>query len=73
MGGAGSQAGEGPASAVMEAVKAALLDDLNTPVAISELSAPLKALNDLLHTKAVRRPLELLHFALLSEGAGLPS
>lgn len=35
-------------------VEAALLDDLNTPAAVAALSAPLKALNDLLHTKKVR-------------------
>ena len=30
-----------------------LLDDLNTPQALAHLSEPLKALNDLLHTKKV--------------------
>eukprot|EP00884_Botryococcus_braunii_P014114 jgi/Botrbrau1/22703/Bobra.0132s0042.1 len=49
------QAGLGPGSQVLQAVRDALLDDLNTPVAISELSAPLKSLNDLLHTKAGRK------------------
>ena len=34
-------------------VRGALYDDLNTPQAVSALSAPLKALNDLLHTKKV--------------------
>ena len=33
----------------------ALLDDLNTPSAVSELSAPLKAANDLLTTKAGKK------------------
>jgi hypothetical protein len=32
-----------------------LLDDLNTPVAVSALSAPLKAANDLMTTKAGRK------------------
>lgn len=36
-------------------VRGALCDDLNTPQAVSALSAPLKALNDLLHTKKVPR------------------
>lgn len=34
-------------------MRGALCDDLNTPQAVSALSAPLKALNDLLHTKKV--------------------
>ncbi len=34
-------------------VRGALCDDLNTPQAMSALSAPLKALNDLIHTKKV--------------------
>jgi cysteinyl-tRNA synthetase len=34
---------------------AALLDDFNTPAAISALSGPLKAANDLLSTKAGRK------------------
>ena len=33
----------------------ALLDDLNTPSAVSELSGPLKIANDLLTTKAGRK------------------
>ena len=32
-----------------------LADDLNTPAAVAALSAPLKALNDLLHTKKGRK------------------
>ena len=39
---------------IMEAVEAALCDDLNTPQAVALLSEPLKKLNDLLHTKKVR-------------------
>ena len=34
-------------------VLAALSDDLNTPLAVAALSAPLKLMNDLLHTKKV--------------------
>ena len=34
-------------------VRRALCDDLNTPQVISGMSAPLKELNDLLHTKKV--------------------
>jgi hypothetical protein len=33
----------------------ALLDDLNTPAAVAALAAPLKAINDLLSTKAGRK------------------
>lgn len=39
---------------IVEAVEAALCDDLNTPQAVALLSEPLKNLNDLLHTKKVR-------------------
>ena len=39
---------------IVEAVEAALCDDLNTPQAVALLSEPLKKLNDLLHTKKVR-------------------
>ena len=35
----------------MHTVEQALLDDLNTPQAIAALSAPLKAMNELLFTK----------------------
>lgn len=34
-----------------QAVQAALLDDLSTPMAIATLSEPLKAMNDLMFTK----------------------
>jgi len=37
------------------AVNAALRDDLNTPLAIACLSEPLKAMNDLLFTKAGKK------------------
>lgn len=39
----------------MQATAAALLDDFNTPLTISNLSAPLKAMNDLMHTKAGKK------------------
>jgi cysteinyl-tRNA synthetase len=39
----------------MAAVATALLDDLNTPSAVAALSAPLKAINDLLFTKAGKK------------------
>lgn len=42
----------GPALARAQ-VRSALCDDLNMPQVVSALSAPLKALNDLLHTKKV--------------------
>ena len=38
---------------IVAAVEAALCDDLNTPQAVALLSEPLKALNDLMHTKKV--------------------
>ena len=42
----GSEVGQ-----LMQKVHQGMLDDLNTPQAISALSAPLKAMNDLLSTK----------------------
>eukprot|EP00798_Chlamydomonas_sp_ICE-L_P028262 gene28262-31367_t len=48
-------AGVGPGAAAWSAVLLALLDDLNTPAAVSELSAPLKSINDLLTTKAGKK------------------
>lgn len=45
----------GVGAQVSSAVVRGLLDDLNTPVCISELSAPLKALNDLMTTKAGKK------------------
>ncbi len=39
---------------IVEAIEAALCDDLNTPQAVALLSDPLKMLNDLLHTRKVR-------------------
>lgn len=43
------------AAALPAAVASALADDLNTPQALAALSAPLKAANDLLTTKAGRK------------------
>ena len=43
------------AAALPGSVTAALADDLNTPQALAALSAPLKAANDLLSTKAGRK------------------
>ena len=40
-----------------DAVESALLDDLNTPQAIAALSAPLKAMNELLFTKKGKKVL----------------
>jgi cysteinyl-tRNA synthetase len=40
---------------LLGSVVAALLDDLNSPAAVSAMSAPLKAINDLLTTKAGRK------------------
>lgn len=45
----------GVGAELLSAVVSGLLDDLNTPVCISALSAPLKALNDLMTTKAGRK------------------
>ena len=47
--------GQGPAAELLHSVLEPLLDDLNTPVAVSALSAPLKAANDLMTTKAGRK------------------
>ena len=54
-GGKGSKgkAAASPGAELLAEVLAALADDINTPLAIAALSAPLKTANDLLHTKAV--------------------
>ena len=49
------QNGEGEVSGVMRRVHLGMCDDLNTPQALSALSAPLKAMNDLLSTKKGRK------------------
>jgi hypothetical protein len=54
----GAGAGSAPEAVgveVVAAVLAGLVDDLNTPQSVSALSAPLKAINDLLTTKAGRK------------------
>ena len=43
----------GQDSEIMQHVHQGMLDDLNTPQALSALSAPLKTMNDLLSTKKV--------------------
>ncbi|GFH29518.1 uncharacterized protein HaLaN_28194, partial [Haematococcus lacustris] len=53
-----------------------LLDDLNTPAALAALSAPLKAINDLLSTKAGRKAADRLqqlarHQAAIASGLQL--
>ena len=66
---------------VRAAVDAALADDLNTPLAVASLSAPLKTLNDLTSTKkgkkAAGRDVALADLVLAVEDAldavGLPS
>jgi cysteinyl-tRNA synthetase len=52
---ASSSAIAGPGIEVVTEVQAALADDLNTPLAVAAFSAPLKLLNDLLHTKKGRK------------------
>jgi cysteinyl-tRNA synthetase len=57
-GGAAAAAGGAPEAVGVELVAAvltSLCDDLNTPQSVSVLSAPLKAINDLLATKAGRK------------------
>lgn len=46
---------QGPGGELLHAAVAGLLDDFNTPAAVSALSGPLKSLNDLLHTKAGKK------------------
>lgn len=55
-GGSGGGGSLSPGGEVLEEVQAALADDFNTPQAIAAFSAPLKAANDLLHTKKASRP-----------------
>lgn len=57
-GGGGAVSSSAPESVGVELVSAvltSLCDDLNTPQSVSVLSAPLKAINDLLTTKAGRK------------------
>lgn len=51
---AAAMAASSPGVELLGEVRAAMADDFNTPLAIAALSAPLKAANDLLHTKQVR-------------------
>lgn len=51
---AAAAAAEDPGPALAAEILAALADDLNTPLAVAGMSSPLKAMNDLLHTKKVR-------------------
>ena len=48
-------AGCGLGGAALASARAALADDLGTPAALAALSAPLKAANDLVHTKKGRK------------------
>eukprot|EP00887_Chlorella_sp_A99_P006630 scaffold3.g6630.t1 len=52
--GGGVGVGGGPGEELLAEVLAALADDLNTPLAVAAMSTPLKAMNDLLHTKQAR-------------------
>lgn len=55
------QKGEGEVGELMQKVHQGMSDDLNTPQAISALSAPLKTMNDLLSTKKGRKAKGRLH------------
>jgi len=46
-----ASAADGPGEDLIREVHAALADDLNTPSAVAALSGPVKAMNDLMHTK----------------------
>ncbi|KAG2482286.1 hypothetical protein HYH03_018771 [Edaphochlamys debaryana] len=48
-------AGPSPGAALLAEALQALADDLNTPAAVGSLSGPLRAINDLLTTKAGRK------------------
>jgi hypothetical protein len=47
--------GEGHAAEAWSIVEGALLDDVNTPMAIAALSEPLKSLNELLTVKKKKK------------------
>ena len=51
----GADGADGAGARALAAVEQALADDLNTPLALSALSEPLKALNELLFTKKGRK------------------
>lgn len=53
---------------VMQHVHEGMCDDLNTPQALAALSAPLKAMNDLLSTKKVSHCITLWHSSSAMNG-----
>ncbi len=55
------QESKGEVGAVMQQVHQGMCDDLNTPLALAALSAPLKAMNDLLSTKKGKKAKGRLH------------
>lgn len=55
------QKGAGDVGELMQKVHQGMCDDLNTPQAISALSAPLKTMNDLLSTKKGKKAKGRLH------------
>jgi len=56
-----SQGSKGEVGAVLQQVHQGMCDDLNTPLALAALSAPLKAMNDLLSTKKGKKAKGRLH------------
>lgn len=56
-----SQESKGEVGAVLQQVHLGMCDDLNTPLALAALSAPLKAMNDLLSTKKGKKAKGRLH------------
>ena len=56
-----SQESKGEVGAVLQQVHQGMCDDLNTPLALAALSAPLKAMNDLLSTKKGKKAKGRLH------------
>lgn len=55
------QVSKGEVGAVLQQVHQGMCDDLNTPLALAALSAPLKAMNDLLSTKKGKKAKGRLH------------
>ncbi|KAL0039765.1 hypothetical protein WJX77_007362 [Trebouxia sp. C0004] len=55
------QESKGEVGAVLQQVHQGMCDDLNTPLALAALSAPLKAMNDLLSTKKGKKAKGRLH------------
>jgi len=56
-----SQESKREVGAVLQQVHQGMCDDLNTPLALAALSAPLKAMNDLLTTKKGKKAKGRLH------------